>query len=532
MIPSFIKQIVPDPDGKLSRTHWILLVLSAILFVLLRVRWLGHLLVWDEAMTLCTVRAFKAGAHDAFSDWFWRHPPLYTVGMLLLAPFRAGFAERAELFSIFIGLLNQLLLFILTRRVFGVMAALWSAFFLAVMPGSVFFDVWIKQDHPVATFGLLALILLFANRPLYAGLCLGLALLAKETAIFYALTAGLLWLVGVTGKRNWKDLIALTLVPALVCGWWYLIVVPRASVVGSPGHVSFWSSLFHGMATEHLRFATRTDTGWENPWHYYFSKLPLELGWLGIALAVAGFVVALCLPFANANGERASRMQRWWPLSLLVPAICLLSLLHAKVPWIVIALIPAWASLQGLALAAIISFLRESPISPSFLSRAIPMGLSICVIVAMSCSVFRHDYETILHRIDESQWRGASYSREAAELMNKQTHDGERALVTSFHYWKGYAPGQACPIFACYFVRKVDVLLRPHDRSFQDLVNDIKRYRLDWALLSPEAGDAEREIFSGFDQKLGPTPYRLPQAFLYRTTPLYLKNSTSKPSDP
>ena len=58
--------------------------------------------------------------------------------------------------------------------------------------------------------------------------------------------------------------------------------------------------------------------------------------------------------------------------------------------------------------------------------------------------------------------------------MNRVTRDGERALVTAFHYWQGIAPGHACPVFACYFKRDVAVLIRPFQRPFSELVRDMR----------------------------------------------------------
>src|ERR1051325_2963756 len=189
MDPGRWKFLPSQSNANLSPIHWTLLFLAAALFFALRCRWVGHLIVWDEAMTLCTVRAFAARAHDPFSDWFWRHPPFYTLWLLFLQPLKMGFAERAEFLSICFGAINQLMMFFLNRRIFGINVAVWAALLLAVMPGAIFFDVWIKQDQPVASFGLLALIFLHARLPLYAGVALGLALLCKETAIFYVIAA-------------------------------------------------------------------------------------------------------------------------------------------------------------------------------------------------------------------------------------------------------------------------------------------------------------------------------------------------------
>jgi hypothetical protein len=105
--------------------------------------------------------------------------------------------------------------------------------------------------------------------------------------------------------------------------------------------------------------------------------------------------------------------------------------------------------------------------------------------------------------------------------MNRLVKDGDRVLLTSFHYWKGLGPGEPCAVFTYYFTRKAEVLIRPHEATFDQLLGDIRKYRLDWALLSPEPGAEERELFGGFMGKLGLPPYCLPQARIFKTTALY-----------
>jgi 4-amino-4-deoxy-L-arabinose transferase-like glycosyltransferase len=517
----------PDADRKLSRTACLLLAACMVLFLLLRLRWVGHLLVWDEAMTLCTVRSFKAGANDVFSGWFWRHPPLYTLAMLLLQPFQAGFAEKAEVLSVGIATVNQFLLFHLNRRIFGTAVALWSAFMIAVIPGSVFFDVWIKQDHPAVTFGLLALLLLFSGRTLYAGLCLGLALLSKQTAVFYVAAAVLLWAAGACGKRTRKDFLALTLIPALTSGWWYLAVLPKVGSAGtgsSVGQESLWNRLIEAT---HLRFAVNENTLWEHTWTYYLQKLPGDLSWLGLALAVAGlvFVVRHALQLRTPGGS-GEIMWILWPAFVLVPALLLLSVVPNKVPWIIIVLFPAWATLAGLGLSAALSFATSRLRHGTIKIQIGAIAIAVVVIMSAMAVPLARKYESVLDSIGASQLRGALASREAAEEMNKVTKDGERAMVTSFFYWNGIPAGHADPIFACYFVRNVQVLIRSHHEPLEDIIRDIKEYRLDWALLSPPPSVA-LTLIGELDRRFGVKPRQLSGAFLCQTAEIYRNSSAT-----
>jgi 4-amino-4-deoxy-L-arabinose transferase-like glycosyltransferase len=501
------RTVLAGTETGLRGIHWLLLGISVAIFLALRVRWLGHLLVWDEAMTLCTVRSLVSGGQDYFSLWFWRHPPLFTALMALLHPLSSGFDLRTELMAIGFGLINLFLLFRLNRRVFGSTVALWSVFFLAVMPGAVFFDTWVKTDHPVTTFGLLALLCALENRVLFSGLCLGLAFLSKENAIFYAMATVLLYFLLAPGRRRVGGVLALALVPVVCCSWWYLMFSGDRPISSGASAGGFF---------EYLRYGLRTDTGFAAPWYYYLQHTVTDLGAIGLILAAGGIILiaATLTSRLRERGTSLTSTPMLWPLLLLLPAYILISVMSSKVAWIIMVLLPAWATLQGVAMSACIDVFRQrSPVV------ATAVGMVIVVISFMPVTFCR--YDAMLRTVDASQWRGATYSRQAALRMNRLVKDGDRILLTSFHYWKGLGPGEPCAVFTYYFTRKTEVLIRPHQATFDQLLGDIRKYRLDWALLSPEPGVEERELFGGFMGKLGLTPCRLPQARIFKTSALY-----------
>ena len=505
---------VPEP-ALTDRAVWLPLAACVILFLVLRFRWLGHLLVWDEAMALCTARAFDAGGNDPFAAWFWRHPPLHTLLLLVLQPLQAGFAERAEILSIGVGAVNQGLLFLLNRRVWGLAAGLWSAFIIALLPGSALFDVWIKQDHLVATFGLLALLALVSRRTLWCGVCLGLALLTKGTAVFYCLAVFALWLGGACGRRTVKDFFLLTGLSALTCGWWYLGVLPRAP--GSGGGDAF-------------QFALHAQSLWQSNWSFYFVQLPVLLGWTGVVLAGAGAVWAVQAWVKDRAHEDRPAAWAVWPLTVLVPALVLISIVPNKVPWIVISLLPAWAALVALAVNEAtkwlgkISFPRAARRRPALTTLTAACAV---VLAGVLLTATTRDYEPMLRRVAESQWRGAANSQEAAEILNRNVRDDDRVLLTSFYYWQGLPPGLPDPIFTYYLVKKPIVLLRSHQRLFGEVVADIREHHLDWALLSPEPGEAASVLFAGFEQVLSLPPQRTTGAWLFRTTEVHRRATST-----
>ena len=211
-----------------------------------------------------------------------------------------------------------------------------------------------------------------------------------------------------------------------------------------------------------------------------------------------------------------------WPLFLVVPSYTILSLLQSKVPWVVICLSPAWATLQGIAMAGILCLLKKFSNGPS-LGTLIAVLASGLVIAGSTVATWKLGYEQMLQHIDMGQWRGAHYSRNIAQQLNRIVSDRERILITSFHYWKGLGPGHACPVFAYYFKKKTEILMRPHENTYDQLESDIKKYRIDWTVLSPEPSRLEREILPGFINNHNLSPVILEKAVIFKTTAVYRK---------
>jgi len=467
------------------------------LFVLLRARWVGHLLTWDEAMNLCTLRAFVTQSHDSFANWFWRHPPLFCLCMALCRPLVEGFAERVEWLAIVLGLVNAVLLFSLNRRLFDQATAAWSVFCLAVQPTAMFYGVWVKRDHLVATFGLLALLLASRRRLAFAGFALGLAFLSKETAVFYAvpLVAQMLW-----SRRHWRDW-AVLFGPVILCAaWWYM---------------QFSTS-------DHVAFAAGRHTGWVNGAFFYLANLRYDLGYVALAAALCGAVALVWLFIGNSRSRALAAL---WPLTLLVPAYGLLSLLPSKVPWVTAVCAPAWATLSALAIGMAMRALKVR--CQNSVVRIACAGV-VCLVLVVGA--VRVDYDTMLRKVSADQWRGAHWSHEIAMNALQHVDTSGRLLLTSFHYWKGIPPGHPCPIFAWYFSGHTPVLVRPHDRSFEAYAHDVRTHRLTHAICSPVPGENEHDVFDGFIGRLGLQPIRMERAFLFDTTTMLEDVSPGEPT--
>ena len=174
-----------------------------------------------------------------------------------------------------------------------------------------------------------------------------------------------------------------------------------------------------------------------------------------------------------------------------------------------------------MAVATIIGFIQHISGKPRcglFASALI----SIIVTAGSTAAVLKLDYEKMLQRIDTGQWRGAHYSKDIALHANRLVSDKERMLVTSFHYWKGLGPGHACPVFAYYFNRKAEILLRPHEVTHNQLVKDIIKYRIDWAIISPEPDKLEMVMPPEFVKKNRLIPTVLGKAVIFKTTDVYM----------
>ena len=514
------------------KTPWrsaLLFGLCGVVFAAFRLRWLGHLLTWDEAMNLCSIRSFVSDGTDVFSFWFWRHPPLFFFLALPLAPLASGFAERVELLSVVVGVCSLGMLFLLNRKVFGDRVALWSCFLLSVMPSSMFYDVWLKRDAPVSLLGLGALLLVTRKRPLLAGVCLGGALLAKETAVFYVGAALLLWLLE-NRARRWRGAAALLLSAFCVSAWWYVILKSNVdgvvTIAVPPGEsVGLLERICAGFA-KHIHFASGADrwaANWQGGWHYYLARLPHDLGVVSAALAVAGVAV---LPVKWARCVDGGRWGMTWPLLLLVPSVVFLSVLPGKVPWVTVSLYPAWATLAAVCFVSLLDRIASGARTDTEAGAdgtrrsARSENSAWLVTVGIALMVFMHAmalrYEYMLTHDGSRQLVAARNSLQIAEALNQCVSEEDRVLVTSFHYWQGPSPGYVCPVFTAYLKRKPAMLVRSHLLTFDEYLADIKEHKIDWTVLSPPPGPEAQALFDSF-KALGLTPCRLDGAFIFDT---------------
>lgn len=503
---------------RMPMSHWLVLFSCMLLFVAFRAPWIGHLLTNDEASNLCGVRAFAGGGYDYWSQWFWHHPPIFSTLLLLVRPLEAGFAERAEWLMLGVSALNLLMLFVLTRSLFGSGPALWTSFCYAVMPVARCYDLWLKQDSLAVLFGLLSVYAFQKKRHVYSGLALGLAFLAKEVAMFYAVGIAILWFLQAPRHRRFGDLFAVALISILVSAWWYLLF-------------SVSIEYFIAFAVNSSTQWTDVET-WAQPWYFFLQKLPVDLGLPGILLCVAG-LLALAFDFRRrfaqkpwAERSRDDVMPVWF-LAILLTGYILFSVSRGKAAWFTSTLYPLLAVPQGLGVYAILRLLENGirrftlrhPRLASVGPRVIPGAVAAAFIIPIVMGGWGADYEKYLQKQYYWMWWGADNSRAAAQVMNRVVKTGERVLITPMFYW-ACQPPKPCAIFV-YYLKPMPAILRRFDTPFDSLIADIRKHRIDWIMISPPPGIGESAMIQPMMRKYGLNPLLLRGACIFKTDRIY-----------
>jgi len=389
-----------------------------------------------------------------------------------------------------IGLLNVVALFLLCRQLFGTRAALWAGFFYAVMPAAMLYDLWLKQDPLVSLFGMLSIYAFLRNRSAVSGLLMGFAFLAKEMAVVYVIGLCMVWVLQPRGRRRFADLLIAGIATAVTAGWWFVFF---------SSSVKYYFAVMTGLPV------VKTDAYvWSKPWHYYFSILPLSLGWVGVVLLGAGAASSL------AAWARRRRAVLLWVLLFPLTVVVLMSLPETKASWFLTVLLPLFAVLEGVGMDGIVDRTRDIA---GRRSGVVGAGVGMCVVLLGVSAVWGLDYETYLRRQDAGLWWGAAASRDTAEAMNRVAKEGDKALITPMYYWEN-RDIHPCPIMVYYMI-DIPVVVRPYDVSLDEVVSAVNEYDLDWVMMAGEPGVFEREIIRPLMKDYGINPLILPGSIVF-----------------
>ncbi|MGB2879044.1 MAG: hypothetical protein WBD24_02580 [Candidatus Omnitrophota bacterium] len=432
-------------------------VFLSVLFLYLRLKNIGHLLMWDEAWNILSLRAFLLNAAGDPFYWFYRfHPPLYMTFAGLLFPFRDGFAIRLELLSLFFAYGTFLAMYLLSARIGGWRYAWFSGLFLSVMPGAIGFDTWIKRDSLASFLGYLALLVLVRKRFFWCGVLLGLSMLSKESGIFFLLSALFLILV-FREKKSFLRIAVLCLTVFVVSSWWYIFY----SEMTTHGPAFFFSKGEYSML-------------WAHSSMYYLKKLLPDMGIGILFFLIIGAFYLLYLVFR----ERAIE----WSVPVIVVLCVYLPvsfLFTLKAPWLSYPAFPALAMAAGGG--ALYVFKRS--VKSKLLLPVLFLALFLAVFTGLAFS-----YQKYFMKTYPNGWPGAYSSRELAQYLNGRMKDKDRLMITRFTYWEM----PTCPVFLYYWKPHEILILPTGDRlsaealakagrpTTDEIMENIRKHKISW----------------------------------------------------
>lgn len=492
---------------------WIFAV--ACLVIAVRIPHLGHLLAWDEAWNLGALKSL-AGNGTLFIEQFWRHPPIYMTLGLLLAPLRAGFEYRMELLSLLLSAGALVVFMIFVSRILGRRIAVFTGIAYALLPGPVFFDTWIKRDPVVTLFCTLALWAFCKKKEWLAGLLLGLAMLGKETAVFFFITIFLITLFRFVNDDRWKKLLLAYMLALAACGWWYLLLAR-----GGSSYLSF----FLGNSTEAQGFA--------EPWWYYPAKLRFDLGYTGLPLMLLGLAALLPLkpgPQIKAPAMRYLGNNRLIPVYILLPAYSILSLSHGKPPWLTTVLQPALALLVAIGWAFLLQCLDKCTRGGCWKSLLTKNAFS-CILLAavLGLPLTAFNYNKYFNTVAPSHFTLSEMSYELAAIVNKELIVNDRLLIMPM--WYRNNPMKIDPILAWRLTTFPQSITFADPGDYESFLRIVKSNKIHWVLMSPRKGDVEEMILSELLKEYAPEGRRFSRGLLIRLAPIWQDSAAIKRQD-
>ncbi|MFA5144170.1 MAG: hypothetical protein WC522_08440 [Candidatus Omnitrophota bacterium] len=462
-----------------------LAIVSAIFFYL-RIKTLGHLLTWDEARNIISLRAFLSGADtDPFYSNYFFHPPLYMIFAALLKPFQAGLDVRLELLSLLFAYGTLVVTYILGARIGGRKLAFLSGLFLSLMPVSIAYDTWIKRDGLAALLGYLSIFFIMKRKVFWCAVALAFAMLAKESAAFFLLAVISILAVS-NGKGTTKKILLISGTLLVLSGWWY-----------------FGFSAMPRVGPELYFQAERLASAWANSPLYYFKKLLPDMGFPTLIFFIMG---VLYFPYLSL---RKREYERLVPLIIFFCVYLPASfIIVAKTPWLCLSAAPALAMTAGggaLFLLEIAKKIRLAlPVLASFIVLSIFVGASF-------------SYDVYHGKSYPNGWSGANSSRELAFYLNKKMASGERLMLTQFSYW-GEPACPICPIFL-YYRKGGPVYVIDGKNTAEEAIGQIMDKKISWFAVidSPDPRFNFHALVKDAEGSILGKPTAVGQAYVWRT---------------
>lgn len=465
-------------------------ILSAV-FLILRIKELGHLLMWDEAWNILALRAIALdNPQDVFYWFYFFHPPLYMFFAKFLFPFMAGFDLRLELLSLFFAYGTFTTVYFLSKRIGGLKYAVFTGISLTFLPVALGYDTWIKRDNPAILFGYLAIFLLLNRRFFWCAVSLALSILSKENGIFLILSSCLMVFV-MREKHSLRKIFLMLLGVFIFSSWWYLFFSEMTNV--GPGY-----------------FFTKADYSlkWAQDLFYFFTKLYYDVGPVNILLLLAGFFFLIVKAIREKKGEWLAG-----PVIFLSVYLPITFLFVLKSPWLSLPAAPALAMIIGAGFLAIFERLRKNKI----LKVAFYLLVILSVLPGLLFSYSSYHTATYPHG-----WPGAKSSREIAVYLNENMDDNDSFLITEFAYWKM----PICAIFH-YYIQKEKFKLTSLSITPEQLIDTVKKNKISYIVIvgspDPKEGKRSLELSRGVYEIIGKEPQKVGWSYVWDTKELWKK---------
>lgn len=463
-----------------------LVIISAI-FLYLRIDELGHLLMWDEAWNILSLKAYLANDTSSPFYWFFRfHPPAYMFFGKMLMPLERGIDIRLEGLSLTFSYATLIVVYLLSSKIGGWRYSWLTGLMLSLMPASIGYDTWIKRDSLAAFAGYTALLLLAKRRFIWCAVALGFSLLSKENGIFF-LMASFLMIFILKEKKPFRKILLISLVVAALTSWWYLL---------------FSEMTTHGISF----FFSKTDYSmpWSNSSLYYFKKLVPDLGWAILILTIIGSACIIYRTFIK-------KQPRWFfPLSVVLCVYIPISFLFTlKAPWLPL---PSFAAIAMIAAGGALWMLKKAKKSKAFFAA---FFLLIIFTVYTGLSFSYPGYHTKTY---PNGWPGASSSKNIALYLNSQMDENDKFLITEFEYWKT----PMCPIFEFYSDLEPVRILGP-DEPLANLMDEVTRDKVSWLVIidSPEKESKTRVLAENIRDYLIENPKKVGWGYVWNVERLW-----------
>lgn len=456
--------------------------LLSLAFITLRARFLDHLLMWDEAWNILSLKAFLLNTPENPFYWYIRfHPPLYMIFAALLSPFSEGFALRAQGLSLLFSFGTFAVSICIALRLGGRRYALLTALFLCFMPLSLGYDTWIKRDSLAMLAGYLAILLILRRRIYIAALALGLSLLSKESGFFFAI-ASVITLFMVRKEHRISRAAVFCLISAAVSAWWYIYFS------GLTGKLSafYFTDLVYG-------------SQWSRPLYYYAAKLVTDTGFPALIFFLTGL---FCLPYFAL---RKQRPELQIPLIVFAGVFIPISfIITTKTPWLsysagpAIAMISAGGALFVLGRSGRYRLLKTSV-------------LFLLVLTVLNGCFF--SYTAYHEKTYPNGWPGAKVSRDLAVYLNRHMQKADRLMLSDFAYWNS----PICPVFVHYWSPRPVSLFKGTDDP-EDILQKAKEGPATWLVVadSPDPENNYRSLVQDLTEMIGKGPEQAGWSFIWK----------------